>query len=41
MAIVLSDLLATALNEIQDSKSLFTLDEIRVRYLGKQGKKNA
>ena len=38
MAIVLSDLLATALNEIQDSKSLVTLDEIRVRYLGKKGK---
>ena len=38
MAIVLSDLLITALNEIQDSKSLVDLNEIRVRYLGKKGK---
>ena len=38
MAIVLSDLLTTALNEIQDSKSLVDLNEIRVRYLGKKGK---
>ena len=38
MAVVLSDLLAHALNEIQNSKTLVNLDEIRVRYLGRKGK---
>jgi len=38
MTIVLSDLLYSALNEIQESKSLVDLNEIRIRYLGKKGK---
>jgi len=38
MTIILSDLLITALNEIKDSKTLASLDDIRVHYLGKKGK---
>ena len=38
MTVILSDLLITALNEINDSKTLAGLDDIRVRYLGKKGK---
>ena len=38
MAVILSDLLSAALKEIQDSKSLDSLDSVRVNYLGKKGK---
>lgn len=38
MTVILSDLLITALNEINDSKTLAGLDDIRVHYLGKKGK---
>ena len=38
MTIILSDLLASALNEIKDCKTLTSLDDIRVHYLGKKGK---
>ena len=38
MTVILSDLLITALNEIKDSKTLASLDDIRVHYLGKKGK---
>ena len=37
MAVILSDLLLAALNEIKNSKTLAGLDDIRIRYLGKKG----
>jgi len=38
MAVILSDLLFAALNEIHNSKTLASLDDVRVNYLGKKGK---
>ena len=38
MTVILSDLLLAALNEIKNSKTLTSLDDIRVLYLGKKGK---
>ena len=38
MAVILSDLLFAALNEIHNSKTLANLDDVRVNYLGKKGK---
>ena len=38
MTVILSDLLFAALNEIQNSKTLASLDDVRVNYLGKKGK---